>query len=81
MARQTNYVVQTYVAGRGAGLKADPPVACKTPEAAKRMAEKLAATKLGAVAFSTSGDPETGDYDEEPTILFKAGRLPPQFEG
>jgi hypothetical protein len=81
MARQTNYVVQTYVAGRGAGLKSEPTVSCKTPEAAKQMAERLSETKLGVVAFSTSGDPDTGDYDEEPTMLFRAGRLPPQFEG
>jgi len=46
MARQTNYIVQTYVAGRGAGLKSEPAVSCKTPEAAKRMAERLSATKF-----------------------------------
>jgi hypothetical protein len=44
------------------------------------MAERMAGTKLGVVAFSTSGDAEMGDYDEQPDILFKAGRLPSQFE-
>jgi hypothetical protein len=81
MARITNYVVQPYIAGRGAGLKPDPPTACKSAEAARRMAEKMAASKLGVVAYSTSGDPDTGDYDEEPVILFSAGRLPEQFAG
>ena len=81
MARVTNYVVQPYIAGRGAGLKADTPTACKTAEAARRMAEKMTTTKLGVVAYSTSGDPETGDYDEEPVILFRTGRLPEQFAG
>jgi hypothetical protein len=81
MARQTNYIVQPFVAGRGAGLKAAPAIPAKTADAAIRMAEKMAPSKLGVVAYSSSGDPDTGDYDEEPTILFKAGRLPPQFEG
>ena len=80
MARETVYVVQAYIAGRGNQLKADPPTACKTADAASRMAQRLAQTKLGVIAFATSGDPELGDYDDEPTILFKAGRLPEQFE-
>lgn len=80
MARQTNYIVQAYVAGRGSGLRDDPPVPCKTAEAAQRMAERMVDRKLSVVAYSTAGDSETGDYDEQPVILFKAGRLPPQFE-
>jgi hypothetical protein len=81
MARVTNFVVQPYIAGRGANLKADSPTACKSADAARRMAERMAPTKLGVVAYSTSGDPETGDYDEEPVVLFRAGRLPEQFVG
>jgi hypothetical protein len=81
MARTTNYVVQPYIAGRGAGLKADTPTACKSAEDARRKAEKMAPGKLGIVAYATSGDPDTGDFDEEPTILFRAGRLPEQFAG
>ena len=80
MTRETAYIVQAFVAGRGAGLKAEKAVPCKTGEAARRMAERLAESKLGVVAFSTTGDAETGDYDEQPTILFKAGRLSAQFE-
>lgn len=45
-----------------------------------RTAERLALTKTGVVAFSTSGDAESGDYHEEPTIIFKAGRLQAPFE-
>ena len=44
------------------------------------MAERMAPSKLGVVAFSTTGDAETGDYDEQPAILFKSGRLSAQFE-
>jgi hypothetical protein len=61
-------------------MKAEKPAVCKTAEQAQRMAERMAPTKLGVVAYSTSGDAETGDYDDQPTILFKAGRLPEQFE-
>jgi hypothetical protein len=80
MTRQTTHVVQAFVAGRGMALKAEKPVACKTAEEARRKAERMAGTKLGVVAFSTSGDAEMGDYDDQPDILFKAGRLPSQFE-
>ena len=80
MARETVFVVQSFSKGRGAGLKADQAVPCKSGEAARRMAERLSATKLGVVAFSTSGDAELGEFDDQPTILFKAGQLPAVFE-
>ena len=80
MARETVYVVQSYIAGKGSRLKADTPVPCKSAEIARRKAERLVSTKLGVVAFSSSGDQALGDYDDEPTIFFKAGRLPELFE-
>lgn len=80
MARETVHIVQTYVAGKGSRLKPDAPVPCKSAEAALRTAERLASTKLGVIAFSSSGDPELGEYDDEPAIIFKFGRLPPQFD-
>jgi hypothetical protein len=61
-------------------VKADLPMPCKSAEAASRKAEWLAATKLGVVAFASSADQELGDYDDEPTVIFKAGRLPDLFE-
>ena len=80
MARETVFVVQSFSAGRGRNLKADQAVPCKSDEAARRMAERLSTTKLGVVAFSTSGDAELGEFDDQPTILFKAGQLPAAFE-
>ncbi len=80
MGRETAYIVQAFVAGRGSALKAERAVPCKSADAARRMAERMAASKLGVVAFSTAGDAETGDYDDQPTIIFKAGRLSAQFE-
>ena len=80
MAQETVYIVQAYVAGRGKGLKAEQQVGCKTAEEARRKAERLAPLRLGVVAFSATADTEMGDYDENPVILFKAGRLPPPFD-
>jgi hypothetical protein len=81
MARETTYIVQSFAIGRGTALKADQQIPCKSADAARRMAVRLAATELGVVAFSTSGDAELGEFDDQPTILFKAGRLPDAFEG
>jgi len=38
------------------------------------------ARKAGVVAFSTAADIELGEYDDEPTVLFKTGAVPSQFE-
>ncbi len=80
MARETVYLVQAYRAGKGVRVTADPPIRCKSAESALRTAERLAATKAGVVAFATSGDAELGEYDDEPTILFRMGRLQAQFQ-
>jgi hypothetical protein len=79
MARETVYILQTYVAGRGKALKAEQQVGCKTAEEARRKAERLAPLRLGVVAFSATADTELGDYDETPVILFKSGQLPHPF--
>jgi len=80
MARETIYLVQAFTQGKRARLNADTPIRCKSPESALRTAERLAASKIGVVAFSTSGDAELGEYDDEPVVFFKNGRLPVQFE-
>jgi hypothetical protein len=80
MARETVFIVQSYGPGRGAALKPDQAVPCKSADAARRMAERLAETKLGVVAFSTSGDVDLGEFDDQPVIIFKAGQLPATFE-
>jgi hypothetical protein len=80
MARETSYFVQAFNAGRGGNLKADAPIACKTENGAIRTAERLALSKLGVVAFSSTGDAEMGDYDDEPTVFFRQGELPSAFD-
>ena len=76
---ETVYIVQSYVAGRGQGLKAEPQVGCKSAEEARRKAERLGPLRVGVVAFEVSADTELGDYDENPRILFRSGRLPHPF--
>ena len=80
MAKETVHLVQAYVAGRGKALKAEPAMGCKSAEEARRKAERLAPLRLGVVAFSATADTELGDYDENPVVLFKAGRLPHPFD-
>ena len=79
MATETVYIVQAYVAGRGQALKAEPAVGCKSAEEATRKAARLGPLRVGVVAFAATADVELGDYDENPVILFKAGRLPHPF--
>jgi hypothetical protein len=76
MAQETLFVVQSFRAGRGTRLLADPSVACKSAQTACRTAERLALTRVGVIAWSRTGDAELGDFDEDPIILFRAGRLP-----
>ena len=79
MPNETVHILQAYVAGRGKALKAEPQVGCKTADEARRKAERLAPLRLGVVAFSVTADVEMGVYDEQPTILFKSGQLPPPW--
>jgi hypothetical protein len=80
MTRETIYLVQSFTAGKGDSLEGDAPIPCKSAEGARRTAERLAVSKAGVVAFSSSGDAETGDYDDEPTVFLKIGRFPAAFE-
>jgi hypothetical protein len=80
MATETVFILQAYVAGRGKALKAEQQIGCKTAEEARRKAERLAPLREGVVAFAATADVEMGDYDENPVIIFKAGRLPPPWD-
>jgi hypothetical protein len=80
VAQETVYMVQSFRAGRGARLVADPSVACKSELTARRTAERLANTRVGVIAWSRTGDAELGDFDEDPIILFRAGRIPPELD-
>jgi len=80
MSRQTNFLVQSFDLAKGDQLKAGAPMVCRTEESARRTAERLAMSKAGVVAFSTTADAETGDYDDQPTVFFRASRVPAEFD-
>ena len=80
MAKETVFILQAYVAGRGKALKAEQQIGCRNAEEARRKAERLAPLREGVVAFAATADIEMGDYDENPQIIFKAGRLPPPWD-
>jgi hypothetical protein len=80
VSRQTIFFVQSFDAATGDHLKAGTPIACRTEEGARRAAERLASSKAGVVAFSISSDADTGDYDDQPTVFFRAGELPAEFD-
>ena len=80
MSRQTHFLVQSFDPAKGDQLRAGTPIVCRTEEGARRTAERLALSKTGVVAFSTTSDTETGDYDDQPTVFFRAGRLPDEFD-
>ena len=80
MSRQTHFLVQAFDAEKGHQLKAYAPIICRTDEGARRTAERLALSKAGVAAFSMNGDAETGAYDDQPTVFFRAGRVPEEFD-
>jgi hypothetical protein len=80
MSRQVNFLVQAFDPANGDQLKAGAPIVCRTAEGARRTAERLALSKAGVVAFSTTSDAETGDYDDQPTVFFRAGQVPAEFD-
>jgi hypothetical protein len=71
---------ESFLAGRGTRLLADPSVACKSELRARRTAEGLRQSRVGVIAWSRTGDAELGDFDEEPVVLTlgrQSGSLPP----
>jgi hypothetical protein len=69
------FVVQSFEDQKGK-LMGNDPFEFRTRETALAWARHLAETKMGVIAWSKSGDPDTGVWDGEPEILFKAGQLP-----
>ena len=70
----TTFTVQCFQL-KARKLVADPPKAARTADAAIELAERLATTKSGVVAFSQEIDVETDTYDE-PRVLCRMGTLP-----
>jgi hypothetical protein len=79
MASETVFLVQAFNISKGEHLKATAPITCRSAEGARRTAERLALSNAGVVAFSMVSDSDTGDYDDQPTVFFRAGQLPAEF--
>jgi hypothetical protein len=74
------YVALPFIAIDG-GLAPGDAVECPSSPAAIRRAEAMAANEpnAGAVAFSRSGDPNLGDF-EDAVILKTFGEVPDDFK-
>lgn len=62
----TYYVVQSFSKAKR-GVEIDQPQEMRSELQAKRTAERLAATKVGVIAFSRTGSPATGEW--EPAVI------------
>lgn len=60
-------------------IAADPPQQLPTAAQAKQKAIALAASLGGAIAWSRTLDPDTGDY-ADPVILVRIGVIPDWFD-
>jgi hypothetical protein len=70
----THYIVQAY---RKVGKKivADEPKIANDEKHCLRLAEATAGRRHGVIAFSRTGDADTGDFDD-PVVLARHGELP-----
>jgi hypothetical protein len=80
MTTEPTFLVRAFSGGKGGFMEASTPVPCRSADGARRAAERLSLSHLGVVAFSVTSDPETGDYDHQPTVLFRAEQLPSKFD-
>jgi hypothetical protein len=76
MAEVTYYVALPFIAGDD-GVAAGEPTKCLNPNAAVMRAEALSRREghVGAVAFSRTGDPATGDFSDA-KVIRKFGDVP-----
>jgi hypothetical protein len=78
--REETFLVQAFNNSKGGRLKPNPAIACRSAEGALRTAQRLSLSHIGVVAFSVTSDSDTGDHDDQPTIFFRAGQLPAEFD-
>ncbi len=73
----TQIIYQPYVSGARGGLKAGPPIACRTAEAGLLRAERAlaAGSILGAQIVRVSHDDSAEEF-AEPEFLGQVGRVP-----
>lgn len=74
----TYFVVQTFQRGKKGVLIADTPRQARDKAHCLLLAEKLSGSRPSVVAFSRTGDPETGEW-EDAVVLYQAGDLPSEL--
>lgn len=62
------FVVQSFSTGKRGGLMPDSPLQAQNTNHARRMAQRLAASKALVVAFMREGNPKTGEYEDAKLI-------------
>lgn len=73
-SRVTHYVVQSY-RKMGKRLVADEPRVASSEAECLRWAQSTASRSPAVIAFSRTGDADTGDFDD-PVILARHGSVP-----
>lgn len=68
MAAVTYYVALPYTRTEDGDLVAGEPKEVQSADAARREAGRMALDAAGAVAFSRTGDPGTGEFDDAKVI-------------
>jgi hypothetical protein len=76
----TYYVVIPFVADESGDLVPLEPIEAQSSDNAKRRASAIAADKGGAIAFSRTGEPATGDFDDA-VVLARYGEVPTDLAG
>lgn len=74
----TYYVVQAFNRGKRGALIAEEPKQVPSQRQCEALAERLAETSVAVVAFSRTGDPKTGDW-EDAVVLAQYGQLPDEI--
>lgn len=75
----TYFVVIGFQLGKGGVLMADEPKEIHGgPDRCTAAAKRLAESRAGVVAFSRTGDPKLGDWDDA-VILWQSGVVPDEL--
>jgi len=79
MAEPTTIHVVVAFTKTGDEIAAEPPLQMPTAGQAMQRAKFLVTTHAGAIAWSRTLDPDTGDYTD-PQILVRLGTIPDWFD-
>ncbi|GGC70500.1 hypothetical protein [Chelatococcus reniformis] len=77
--RITYYVVQPFVRDEEGVLYALEPIEARDMGSASRRARAYADAGGGGIAFSRSGDPSSGDWDDA-VVIGRYGEIPEEVE-